>query len=181
MDRMFAPWRLAFVEGRKQEELPSPTGCIFCDYPVRPGADVPDDANLGEHDEKRLVVTAREHAFVILNKYPYTNGHVMVVPHQHTDQVESLDEDAFIGLHSLLRETIAAVREAYRPHGMNVGMNMGKAGGAGIDAHVHYHVLPRWDGDNNFMPVLNDTRVIMEGLDDTYQRMKKLLRQPHEG
>ncbi|MCP4498641.1 MAG: HIT domain-containing protein [Deltaproteobacteria bacterium] len=202
MDRMYAPWRLAFVEGKKAEALPCPSGCIFCDYPVHPDADVPDaqkdsppspaspksthnpkleKETRARWDAKRLVVTAREHAFVILNKYPYTNGHVMVVPYAHTDQLESLDEDAFLSVHQLLRETIAAVRKAYAPHGINVGMNMGQAAGAGIAEHVHYHVLPRWNGDTNFMPVFSDTRVISEGISDTYKRLVGLLRKPSEG
>ena len=192
MERMFAPWRQAFVSGQERSGPPVPGGCIFCAFPL-PLGDAPPAtvvveqeeiatgcATRGQWDAERLVVTNREHAFVILNKYPYTNGHVMVVPHAHTDQLESLSEETFLGVHKLLRETIAAVRETYRPDGINVGMNMGRAAGAGIDAHVHYHVLPRWLGDNNFMPVLADTRVISEGIDDTYARLIKLLRRPED-
>ena len=188
MDRMYAPWRLAFIKGQERSGPPTPSGCIFCDFPLRPGAPVPssltvEDAEVevlakdrAAWDRERLVLTSREHGFVILNKYPYTNGHIMVVPYQHTQQVESLDEATFAGLTSLLREAIAAVRAAYQPHGINVGMNMGQAGGAGIAEHVHWHVLPRWSGDVNFMPVLAETRVISEGLDDTYDRLAAILR-----
>lgn len=184
MDRMYAPWRLAFVKGQEQQAIPSPTGCIFCDYPLRLGEQPP--AQVGEApnahatrrqwDEARLVVTVREHAFVILNKYPYTNGHVMVVPFAHTQRLEDLTREQFIGLHDLLHETVGALRQAYAPHGMNIGMNMGRAGGAGIDEHVHYHAVPRWNGDVNFMPVFGDTKVISEGIDDTWRRLAALLR-----
>lgn len=193
MDRMYAPWRLAFLKGQVEDPLPRPSGCIFCDYPLLPRAEVP--ARLVDKDGKELevrhktrrawdraryVITARERAFVILNKYPYGNGHVMVVPRTHTSKLEELDEEAFQALHALLKETVAAVREVYAPHGMNVGMNMGRAAGAGIDEHVHYHVLPRWNGDVNFMPALVDTKVINESLEDAWERLASVLRRPED-
>lgn len=188
MDRMYAPWRLAFVKGQEQAAVPSPSGCIFCDFPLRlgeaPPARVADDDNphttRRAWDEARLVVTVREHGFVILNKYPYTNGHVMVVPFVHTQRLEELAREQFQGVHDLLHETVSALRTAYAPHGMNLGMNMGRAGGAGIDEHVHYHAVPRWNGDVNFMPVFGDTKVISEGLDDTWRRLTALLRRPED-
>jgi len=178
MHRIFAPWRRAHVEGREKKAPPSPTGCIFCDYP-RPPGDHREDADA--YDAERLVVTAREHGFVILNRYPYGAGHVMVVPRSHTQHLESLDDEAFLSTTRLLKDTIAAVRKAYEPDGMNIGMNMGKAGGAGIDEHVHWHVLPRWSGDMNFMPALMDTKVVNEALWDTYEKLAGLLRTGDEG
>jgi ATP adenylyltransferase len=178
---MYAPWRLAFLTGQERDDIPRPTGCIFCDYPLAPGTAPPDGTERAAWDKRRLVVTAREHAFVILNKYPYTNGHVMVVPRTHTDQVETVDDAVFEGLQALLKETIAAVRAVYRPQGMNVGMNMGEAGGAGIAEHVHWHVLPRWKGDVNFMPAIADTKVISESHVDTWTRLAAVLRRPDEG
>lgn len=175
MERMYAPWRLAFLKGEERDDIPRPTGCIFCDYPKAPD----DGTTQVAWDKRRLVVTQREHAFVILNKYPYTNGHVMVVPRVHTDRVE--DVAAFNALQELLRETVAAVRESYRPNGINVGMNMGEAAGAGIAEHVHWHVLPRWKGDVNFMPAIADTKVISEAHDDTHARLAAILRQRSEG
>jgi ATP adenylyltransferase len=193
MDRMFAPWRRAFIEGSAAAEIPSLTGCIFCDYPLAPGTRPPPtvvDEGGVEHrvthttrrawDEARLVVTTREHGFVILNKYPYNNGHVMIVPRVHTDKLESLDDEAFLSLHLLLKETIAAVRASYAPHGINVGMNMGRSAGAGIDTHCHWHVLPRWHGDVNFMPAIMDTKVVSESLTDTYTRLAAILRRPED-
>lgn len=188
MDRMYAPWRLAFIKGESRPEVPCPSGCIFCDYPLplteAPPAKVGDVDNehqtRREWDEARLIVTVREHAFVILNKYPYTNGHVMVVPFVHTQRLEDLSREQFLGVHDLLHETVGALRQAYEPHGMNLGMNMGRAGGAGIDEHVHYHAVPRWNGDVNFMPVFGGAKVISEGIDDTWLRLVSILRRPED-
>lgn len=183
---MYAPWRLAFIKGMETNELPCPTGCIFCDYPLLPGGQpaaalaAARPASRRHWDRARLILTSRAHCFVILNKYPYQNGHVMVVPRAHTRELESLTSDAFAETTEVLRETLAAVRQAYAPHGLNVGMNMGRAAGAGIDEHVHWHVVPRWDGDTNFMPVFSDTRVISEGIDDTWDRLAAILRRPEE-
>ncbi|MBI5498417.1 MAG: HIT domain-containing protein [Deltaproteobacteria bacterium] len=162
---------MAFVEG-KDGGGPAAyrTGCIFCDYPRAPGSPVDE-----VYDRERLVVHAREHAFVIMNKYPYSNGHVMVVPRVHTHELEALPPEVAAGLSILLRDTVAAVRTAYQPHGLNLGMNMGRAAGAGLADHVHWHVVPRWNGDTNFMPVFSDTRVISEGLLEAYDRLRRVL------
>jgi ATP adenylyltransferase len=179
---MYAPWRLAFLKGEHKDDvpIPSPTGCIFCDYPLVLATTPPDGTPRRAWDERRLVVTAREHAFVILNKFPYGNGHTMIVPRVHGDQLDALTNTQRHALHDLLTETVAAIRDAYRPHGMNVGMNMGESAGAGIAAHIHYHVVPRWRGDVNFMPVFSDTKVISEALDDTWQRLAERLRRPED-
>lgn len=185
---MYAPWRLAFIKGQERAAIPCPSGCIFCDYPLplgqQPPSQIGAEANVHTTrrawDEARLIVTVREHAFVILNKYPYTNGHVMVVPFTHTQRLEELPRERFQALHELLHETVAAVRQVYGPDGMNIGMNMGRAGGAGIEEHVHYHVVPRWHGDVNFMPVFGDTKVISEGIDDTWRRLAFVLRRPED-
>jgi ATP adenylyltransferase len=184
MDRMYAPWRLAYVKGNaKNDVVESPSGCIFCDYVLPPGAPVPagsDEPNRYAYDLRRFVVTVRERAFVILNKFPYSNGHVMVVPRAHVEHLDELEPETFTATQDLLRETIAAVREVYRPDGLNVGMNVGAAAGAGIAAHCHWHVLPRWKGDVNFLPVFGDVKVLNEALDDTWQRLAARLRLPHE-
>lgn len=184
MDRMYAPWRLAYVKGAAAEDVvPAPSGCIFCDYVLEPGAPLPDDAPEPDRrafDARRLVVTVRERAFVILNKFPYGNGHVMVVPRAHVEHLDELDEQTFAATQSLLKETIAAVRDVYRPDGLNVGMNVGAAAGAGIAAHCHWHVLPRWRGDVNFLPVFSDVKVLNEALGDTWHRLVARLRHPDE-
>ncbi len=179
MDRMYAPWRLAYVKGAADDVVPAPSGCIFCDYVLAPGAALPHDAvepDRQAFDRRRLVVTVRERAFVILNKFPYGNGHVMVVPRAHVEHLDELDEQTFTDTQALLKETIAAIREIYRPDGLNVGMNVGAAAGAGIAAHCHWHVLPRWRGDVNFLPVLADVKVLNEALDDTWSRLAARLR-----
>jgi ATP adenylyltransferase len=177
---MYAPWRLAYVKGAAEDDVvPAPSGCIFCDYVLPPKAPLPRGAtepNRRAFDERRLVVTVREHACVILNKFPYGNGHVMVVPRAHVEHVDALDEPTFLATHTLLRETIAAVRETYMPDGLNIGMNVGGAAGAGIAAHCHWHVVPRWRGDVNFLPVFADVKVINEGLGDTWRRLAARLR-----
>ena len=156
--RLWAPWRLAFIEG------PKAAGCIFCDYPAEEGE---------EAERRALIVHRAAAAFTILNRYPYNSGHVMVVPRAHVDRLEALDGDAFAGLHAELALAARVVRAAYRPEGMNVGMNLGRIAGAGIADHLHYHVVPRWGGDTNFMPVLADVRVMVEHLDATWARLRK--------
>lgn len=173
MERLWAPWRLVYLEKKEPNTVQGGTGCIFCDYPSPFG--VPDTEQRQLQDGERLIVRAREHAFVIMNRYPYSNGHVMVVPRAHVSDLAALSPEAFAGLHALLKDTITAVRNAYHPEGLNVGMNLGQAAGAGIADHLHYHVVPRWVGDTNFMPVVGDTRVISESLQAAYQRLKSVL------
>jgi ATP adenylyltransferase len=171
---MYAPWRLAYAKGQQLEApLPSPSGCIFCDYPVAAGK--PADA---DHDRSRLIVTSRQHSFVMLNKFPYGNGHTMVLPRRHTGDLRELTASESTDLHELLQDTIAVVQDVYRPDGMNIGMNIGAAGGAGLANHLHWHVLPRWHGDANFMPVFADTKVILEALADTWQRLRAAFHPP---
>lgn len=180
MDRMYAPWRLAYVKGAAAADVvDAPSGCIFCDY-VRPRGQAIEPSEREPHrrafDQRRLVVTVREHAFVILNKFPYGNGHVMVVPRAHTEHLDELSPEVFHATQALLKDTLAAVRAIYRPDGVNVGMNVGAAAGAGIAAHCHWHVLPRWRGDVNFLPVFGDVKVLNEALDDTWLRLAEKLR-----
>jgi ATP adenylyltransferase len=182
---MFAPWRLAYVKGAALDEvIAAPSGCIFCDYALPCGHVPPlvDDKDVDRRafDRRRLVVTVRERAFVILNKFPYGVAHAMVVPRAHIEHVDVLDEQTFVDTQLLLRETIRAVREEYRPDGINVGMNVGAAAGAGIAAHCHWHVVPRWVGDVNFLPVFADVKVLNEGLADTWDRLARRLRSPAE-
>jgi ATP adenylyltransferase len=170
MDRLWAPWRLKFIEGKEPAPVATGTGCIFCDFPRSHGSPVDDT-----HDRERLIVHARPHAFVIMNKYPYSNGHVMVVPRRHTHELDRMPPQEFQALQELLAETVAAVRTAYNPEGLNIGMNLGRAGGAGIADHLHWHIVPRWVGDTNFMPVLAGTKVISEALLDSYERLRRVL------
>jgi ATP adenylyltransferase len=189
VDRMFAPWRLAYVKGAALDEvIAAPSGCIFCDYalprgqpPAKDGRGADEkDIDRRSFDRRRLVVSVRERAFVMLNRFPYGIAHAMVVPRNHVEHVDTLDESAFLETQLLLRETIQAVREEYRPDGVNVGMNIGAAAGAGIAPHCHWHVVPRWVGDVNFLPVLADVKVLNEALADTWERLARRLRAPAE-
>lgn len=173
-----APWRAAFVKGEQRVALPSPSGCIFCDYPLPLGALPKSGQSRLEWDRERLVVTVREHAFVIMNRFPYAAGHVMVIPRLHGERLDDRAPDAFFALHHLLHETIGAVRDAYGAHGLNVGMNMGEAGGAGIPGHAHYHVVPRWRGDTNFMPMIAGTRVLSDSMEAGWEALCQRLRRP---
>lgn len=180
IDVMYAPWRQAFVRGEDRAALPCPSGCIFCDYPQ------PYQSGLqGEErftwDRERLLVTNRERAFVMFNRYPYGAGHVMVVPRIHISDLDALDTEDYIALNDLLKETVSAIKQVYKPHAMNIGLNMGAAAGAGIASHLHWHILPRWQGDINFMPAVANVRVVSEALDDAFMRLAQVLRLPAEG
>jgi ATP adenylyltransferase len=152
-ERLWAPWRLEYVGSADSAD-----GCVFC------------DAVAGD-DEERLVVHRGERAFVLLNRFPYTSGHFMVAPVRHTGDFGSLDAAEASALHALAATGMEALRGLYRPDGFNVGWNLGRVAGAGIVDHVHLHVVPRWAGDTNFMPVLADVRVIPEHLAATRERL----------
>lgn len=153
---IWAPWRMEYIAG------PKPQGCIFCEFPAAPEGE----------DRANLVVHRSTHAFTCLNRFPYTSGHVMVIPRAHVSDVGALATDAWADLGAELRRAVAAVQAAYRPEGLNLGMNLGKAAGAGIEPHLHWHVVPRWVGDNNFMPVIADRRVVPEALDASWERIR---------
>jgi len=154
---LWAPWRMQFIEA------PKATGCIFCQLPALEGE---------ESDRRNLLVHRGPRSFTMLNLFPYNNGHVMVIPRAHVASLEALPPEDFADLHEELRRATAVIRAVYRPEGMNVGMNLGKVAGAGIADHLHYHVVPRWGGDTNFMPVLGDTKVMIEHLDESWKRIR---------
>jgi ATP adenylyltransferase len=147
---------MEFIAGEK------PAGCIFCDFPSAPASD----------DRKNLIVHRDDHAYVILNRYPYNSGHLMVVPRRHGADLDALPPAEWAALQALLRRTSAVLRTTYKPEGLNIGMNLGRAGGAGIVDHLHWHLVPRWVGDNNFMPVLADIRVMVDHLDSTWEKVQ---------
>jgi ATP adenylyltransferase len=155
MDFLFTPWRYAFVTSAHKA-----SGCLFCELP-----------QAGD-DEKALIVHRDKHCYVILNAYPYTSGHVMVVPFQHTAELGGLSEAAAQEMMALTRKLEGILRELYHPEGLNLGMNLGKAAGAGVAGHIHMHVLPRWVADANFMSVIGETRVLPEDLATTYKRIR---------
>jgi ATP adenylyltransferase len=124
-------------------------------------------------DEGNLIVHRGERCFVILNKFPYTNGHLMVAPYEHVAELQRLDEETLAELMSLAQRGMNALEQSYAPHGYNVGFNQGRVAGAGVEHHIHMHVVPRWGGDTNFMPVLGDTRVMNQALHDSYETVKE--------
>lgn len=158
-DIMWAPWRMAYIAAEHDHGFEGPR-CVFCDLPAR------------RDDERSYILHRGERCFVIMNLYPYNNGHLMVVPYAHLDSLLLLDDDTLTEMMTLARRAQSVVAEAMRPQGFNVGMNQGRAAGAGIADHVHLHILPRWVGDTNFMPALGDTRVMPQHLDDTYALLR---------
>jgi ATP adenylyltransferase len=155
MDRLWTPWRLAYVTNASDEQ----SGCIFCDA-------------LAEAGGHPLIVHRGERTFVILNKYPYNNGHLMVVPHRHVGRLADLDQAELLEFATLAQLAERALGEAYAAHGFNMGLNLGKPAGAGVLDHVHLHVVPRWHGDTNFISVVGETRVLPEELPATADRLR---------
>jgi ATP adenylyltransferase len=155
MDYLWTPWRYQYIT-----KTGEPGECVFC-----AAAQAPDD-------RERLVVHRATHNFVILNRFPYTSGHIMVVPYRHVATLEDVPDDALVELIRLARESERRLRAVYRPDGLNLGMNIGKSAGAGIAGHLHLHVLPRWTGDTNFMTVVGETRVLPEDLEATWERLR---------
>ena len=154
MDYLWTPWRYQYVT---KGELPS--GCVFC------------AAAGGDDDRANLIVHRATYNFVILNRFPYTNGHVMVVPFQHVSTLQDLAEEALLEMMRLARECEKHLRAIYRPDGLNIGMNLGRSAGAGIADHVHMHILPRWASDTNFMTVTAETRVLPEDLPVSWEKL----------
>jgi ATP adenylyltransferase len=124
-----------------------------------------------KRDKTNLILHLGRHTFVMMNKFPYSNGHVMVVPKRHCSDLEPLDDEELQDLIFLLRASTRILRQMLRPDGFNIGMNIGKVGGAGVDGHIHFHIVPRWIGDTNFMPVLGETKIIPEYLEKTYEKL----------
>jgi ATP adenylyltransferase len=155
-ERLWAPWRLDYIKGPKPDE------CIFC-------------AAIEAHDDaERYVVARGERCFVMLNAYPYNNGHLMISPYEHVASIEELPDETLLELMRLTQRSLGALREAYSPEGFNLGINQGKIAGAGFDDHVHLHVVPRWGADTNFMPVIGSTRVLPQSLEDSYATLARL-------
>jgi ATP adenylyltransferase len=155
VNRLWAPWRLAYVSGAQPA-----TGCVFC------------EALRGDDDRRRLLLHRGRTGFLILNAYPYAPGHVLAVLNRHVGSVEEATPDELGEAMTLVQQATAALRHAYRPDGFNIGLNQGRVAGAGIEGHLHVHVVPRWNGDTNFMAVLGDVKVLPEALGATWERLR---------
>ncbi len=160
---LWAPWRMTFLESDALKA--SAEICIFCELLK------------ANDDSKNLIVTRKKHCFVILNKYPYNNGHVMVVPLRHTNDFTSLNADELLEMNGLAQKMMKTLGKAYGPQGYNTGMNLGAAAGAGIRDHLHLHVVPRWVGDTNFMPVLADTKSMPHHLNASFELLSKTFKE----
>jgi ATP adenylyltransferase len=156
VERLWTPWRKAFVEGGGD------LTCFLCAKPAE------------EDDTQNYILYRAENVFVVLNRYPYNSGHLMVAPYAHTGDFAGLDASVATDLIHVTQRSVAILRRAYQPDAFNVGMNLGRTAGAGVPDHLHVHVVPRWNGDTNFMPVVGETKVMPESLDQTYDRLAPL-------
>lgn len=155
MEHLFAPWRMEYVGGEQ------PPGCLFCRLREQPPAE----------DRAALVLAREPGSLTVMNRFPYNSGHLMVAPAAHVPSLEDLDDEASADLLRGVRRALKALRDTMRPEGFNVGVNLGRVAGAGIPDHVHVHIVPRWAGDTNFMPVLAETKVVNEHLDRTWEKL----------
>ena len=160
MENLWAPWRLDYITSQHDSG-----GCVFCKSPKN------------KDDKQNHIIFRGTHCYVILNKFPYNNGHVMVLPYQHISDLLDLSEEADSECQELIKKTIKAIRRVFNPQGINVGLNLGIAAGAGIAEHMHYHILPRWQGDTNFMPVIAGVKVISESLDSAYFKLRQAFKE----
>ena len=154
MDYLWAPWRMEYILS------PKPDGCIFCDKPKQ------------NADRENLILHRGDHCFVIMNYYPYNNGHLMIVPYRHIADLEDLTEKERREMMALLAGSAKIIKKAMNPDGLNIGMNLGRTAGAGIDEHLHFHIVPRWNGDTNFMPIFGHTKVLPQGLYESWNELK---------
>ena len=157
MDQLWAPWRMEYIE------RPSETGCILCQKPGE------------QNDEANLILYRGQSNFIILNTFPYNPGHLMIAPYRHTANLQDLTDDEAKEHFDIVKKSVDLLTKALKPAGFNVGLNIGKVAGAGIEEHLHTHIVPRWQGDANFMPVLSNTKVISEALAATYKKLKSAI------
>ncbi len=158
MEKMWAPWRIGYILSDKKEN-----GCVFC------------NAYEASDDKQYLVLLRSKYSFLIMNKYPYNAGHIMIVPNRHINSPLLLNTKEQLDMFDMVNKSIDALKKALHPDGFNLGMNLGRVAGAGIDDHIHIHVVPRWNGDTNFMSTISDTKVISESINNTYEKIKNFL------
>ena len=157
MKNLWSPWRMSYIKSPKNKEV-----CVFC------------EAISQDEDSSNFVVHRAENSFVILNRYPYSNGHMMVIPNSHVSGLNDLNKPVRAEMMELMHKSTETLKELFQPEGFNLGVNIGEAAGAGIGDHVHLHIVPRWKGDTNFMTSLGNTRVIPESLEETYRQIKEI-------
>ena len=155
MNAISAPWRMTYITGDK------PAGCVLCDQ---------------ENSCREFMLQGKKYAYVMMNLYPYSTGHLMVVPVRHVGRLEDLSPEEKLEIFDLVVSSVAALKEAMKPDGLNIGMNLGRAAGAGVEDHLHVHIVPRWNGDTNFMSVVGEVRVIPEDVGQTWEKLKPYFR-----
>ena len=154
MDNLWAPWRIKYIQAKKK------TGCIFCQKPRQ------------KKDKTNHIVKRGKFVFSILNIFPYNNGHILIVPYRHIDSIEKMSDDEILEMFSFIKNTTKQIKAKLKAQGFNIGFNIGKIAGAGIDKHLHVHIVPRWQADTNFMPVLSGTKIISQSLEELYSILK---------
>ena len=152
---LYAPWRTEYISGERVE------GCVFCHISANP-----------DRDAELHVLHRDEHCFVVMNKYPYTPGHFMIIPHQHTEKLEALPPETWLHISALAQKGVRLLKEGFGAHGVNLGMNLGKAGGAGIAEHIHLHLVPRWERDTNFITAIGETRIYSTDFEKIYRKIQ---------
>lgn len=170
MDYLYTPWRYQFISSIKPDAV-----CVFCFAAAWPGRKAKNQAE--DSDRDRLVLYRGKHTFVILNRYPYTNGHLMVAPFEHVADLAACPIEMLSEMMELSKRAEMALKKTYRPDGFNVGLNLGKCAGAGVEGHLHLHIVPRWIGDANFVSVIGETRLLPETLETTYEKLLPFFQQ----
>ncbi len=158
MDRLWTPWRYAYITGAGGDKT---RACVLCDL-----------RDSSADDERNFILYRAHYNYIVLNLYPYTSGHLLIVPYEHNADLDAATKETTDELMDLTKQCQSVLREAYRPEGFNLGMNLGKAAGAGVAGHIHLHIMPRWAGDANFMSTIGETRVIPEDLQTTYEKLR---------
>jgi len=159
LERLWSPWRAQYIDSFKEQDSQGEV-CFFC-------VAVSDF----EHPREHLVLHTSNHAIVMMNKFPYNNGHLLIAPKIHTNDILALPDEVFADISALTRRCVGVLNDVYSPQGFNIGANLGRAAGAGVPSHLHFHVLPRWNGDTNFLPVISEVKVISESINDTYLKL----------
>jgi ATP adenylyltransferase len=163
MERLFSPWRSEYIGSFSKTKKKSGAGCLFC------------DAAKSKNDSRNLILLRREFCFVMMNLYPYNSGHVLIVPYTHTGEFSRLSAKECADVMAASALVMESIEKTMQPQGFNFGANLGRAAGAGIDQHIHFHIVPRWNGDTNFMPTLADTKLVSESMQETYRKLKRNL------
>lgn len=164
METLWSPWRSKYIKSFNDEAKENGEKCFICLALKNP-----------DRDKELLVVGRRKNCIAILNKFPYNNGHVLVAPNRHVSDLEELSAEEMTSMMLLVQETIAGLKQIYKPHGFNVGINLGRCAGAGLPGHLHIHVIPRWDGDTSFVSLISDIKVVSIGIEDTFEQLSQIL------